>query len=135
MKNISARILTLLILLVSVGMMTSCNNKSMLKTTVEQVSGTLPKSLDEDGITTWNSVSYDEEANVLTFEYVYNSEYVTEESFAASDADMKAALINYLRQDEMFMKAMKDTKPNIVYILKLSGKDMKKEVKLNFSEL
>lgn len=113
----------------------SCSNDGKLTAAVEQVSATLPKSLDEDGITVWNSVIYNKDANVLTFEYIYNSEVVTEDAFAASDSEMKSALLNYLRQDAIFMKAMEDVKPDIVYILKLSGKDIKKEVSLKYSEL
>lgn len=135
MKIHSNRIIAGLICIASAFMSVSCNCDGKLTAAVEQASTTLPKSLDEDGVTTWNSVTYDKEANVLTFEYVYNSQYVTEEAFAASDADMKAALGNYLRQDAVFMKAMEESKPEIVYILKLSGKDAKKEVKLNYSDL
>lgn len=131
LNNIVACMMLLTALLTTL----SCSNDGKLTAAVEQASTTLPKSLDEDGITTWNSVKYDKEANVLTFEYVYNSEVVTEEAFAASDADMKAALVNYLRQDAIFMKAMEDAKPDVVYILKLSGKDAKKEVKLKYSEI
>lgn len=135
MKLISNKIMAGLMFVAAVLMIVSCSNDGKLTAAVEQASSTLPKSLDEDGITTWNSVAYDKESNVLTFEYVYNSEYVTEEAFAASEADMKSALVNYLRQDAVFMKAMEDPKPNIVYVLKLSGKDAKKEVKLNYSDL
>lgn len=128
-------VMAVALLIATLGIATSCNSDAKLSAAVEQASATLPKSLDDDGITTWNSVAYDKETNVLTFEYIYNSEYVTEDAFAATDADMKAALINYIRQDAIFMKAMQDCKPDVVFVLKLSGKDSKKEIKLSNAEI
>lgn len=106
----------------------SCENNDKLGAYVEQAAATLPKNLDEDGVTKWNSVSYDKESNIVTFEYIYNSEYVTEEAFAASDADMKSALVNFLHQDVAFMKAASEAKPKIKFVLSLSGSQNKKEI-------
>lgn len=113
----------------------SCSNDGKLEAAVSQAAASLPRNLDEDGITEWTSIAYDKEANIVTFVYSYNPEYVTEEQFAASEADMKAALMNYMRGDQQFIKAMADTKPTIRYELKLKGKDSKAVVEFPFTEL
>lgn len=125
----------LAMMMLIMGMACSCGDGDKLTPAVEQAAATLPKSLDSDGITKWTSVAYDKEANVVTFEYTYDSEYVTEEAFDASDADMKAALMQYLLQDQVFVKAMEDASPKIRYVLGLSGMDKKKTVEFAYDEL
>ncbi len=129
------KIFTFLFAAIIAASVCSCNNDAKLEAAVSQASALLPRNLDEDGITEWTSIAYDKEENLVTFVYSYNPEYVTEEQFAASEADMKEALMNFLRGDQQFIKAMEDTKPTIRYELKLKGKSANTVVEFPFTDL